>query len=62
MSSCSPPFPETPDVLVHKASTLFLFCPLTDRAEAWIEEHIQLNGSALVWSRSTDSLSTSPKA
>jgi hypothetical protein len=31
----------TPDVLIRNEGTLFLFCPLSDRAEAWIDEHVQ---------------------
>jgi hypothetical protein len=30
-----------PDVLVHDAGTLFSFCPLSPRARAWIDEHVQ---------------------
>jgi hypothetical protein len=30
-----------PDVLVRNEGTLFLFCPLTPRAEEWIDEHVQ---------------------
>jgi hypothetical protein len=31
----------TPDVLVLNDGTLFLFCPLTQQAKDWIEEHVQ---------------------
>ena len=31
----------TPDVLLCNEGTVFLFCPLTPRAEKWIEEHVQ---------------------
>jgi hypothetical protein len=41
-----------PDVLVHNEGTLFLFCPLTARATAWIDEQVQTDalwfGNALV--------------
>lgn len=40
-----------PDVLVHNEGTIFLFCPLTNRAKTWIEEHTSsqmLSGLALV--------------
>ena len=44
--------PVVPDVLVHNAGTLFLFCPFTHRAKAWIEQHVQSDahwlGRALV--------------
>ena len=35
---------EIPDVLVHNEGTLFLFCPLTARAKAWIDEHVAAKG------------------
>ena len=35
---------EIPDVLVHNEGTLFLFCPLTARAKAWIDEHVDQEG------------------
>ena len=42
----------TPDVLVRDAGTLFLFCPMTPRAKAWIAEYVQPDaqwfGNALV--------------
>jgi hypothetical protein len=42
----------TPDLIVRDAGTLFLFCPLTPRAKAWIGEHVQADatwyGDALV--------------
>ena len=42
----------TPELLVRDAGTLFLFCPLTPCARAWIEEHVQPDaqwfGNALV--------------
>ncbi len=42
----------TPDLIVRDAGTLFLFCPLTPRARAWIDEHVQADatwyGNALV--------------
>jgi hypothetical protein len=42
----------TPDVLVQNCGTLFLFCPLTRYAEAWIREYVQADamwyGNALV--------------
>ena len=42
----------TPDVLVRDAGSLFLFCPLTPRAKAWIAEYVQPDalwfGNALV--------------
>ena len=44
--------PITPDVLVHNEGTLFLFCPLTSQAKAWIDQYVQPDalwfGSALV--------------
>jgi hypothetical protein len=30
-----------PDVLVHNEGTIYLFCPLTNHAKTWIEEHVQ---------------------
>ena len=30
-----------PDVLVNNVGTLYTFCPLTLRAEEWIEDHVQ---------------------
>jgi hypothetical protein len=30
-----------PDVLVRDAGTVFTFCPLSPRAKAWIDEHVQ---------------------
>jgi hypothetical protein len=43
---------EVLDLLVHKEGTLFLFCPLTARAKAWIYEHVAEDahwfGAALV--------------
>jgi hypothetical protein len=30
-----------PDVLVYDAGTLFSFCPLSPRARAWIDDHVQ---------------------
>ena len=45
-------FIEIPDVLVHNEGTLFLFCPLTARAKAWVDEHVEKEahwfGAALV--------------
>jgi hypothetical protein len=41
MSKSSQSSKATPDVLVSNAGTIFLFCPLTDRAETWIDEHVQ---------------------
>ncbi len=41
MSSSSPVVPSTPDVLVCNEGTVFLFCPLTSRAKAWIDEYVQ---------------------
>ena len=42
----------TPDVLVRDAGTLFLFCPLTPKAKAFIAEYVQPDtqwfGNALV--------------
>jgi hypothetical protein len=42
----------TPDLIVRDEGTLFLFCPLTPRAKAWIDEHVQADatwyGNALV--------------
>jgi hypothetical protein len=42
----------TPDLIVRDEGTLFLFCPLTPRARAWIDEHVQADatwyGNALV--------------
>jgi hypothetical protein len=42
----------TPDVLIRNEGTLFLFCPLSDRAKAWIDDHVQPDaqwfGTALV--------------
>lgn len=43
----------TPDVLVRNEGTVFVFCPLTERALAWIDENVhtepwQWFGSALV--------------
>jgi len=31
----------TPDVLVCKAGTVFVFCPLTSAAKQWVEENVQ---------------------
>jgi hypothetical protein len=31
----------TPDILVHNEGTIFVFCPLTQRAKQWIDEHVQ---------------------
>ena len=31
----------TPDVLERNEGTVFVFCPLTDRARAWIDESVQ---------------------
>lgn len=39
--SSSPTVPNTPDVLVRNEGTVFLFCPLSVKAKAWIEEHVQ---------------------
>ncbi len=43
---------QRPDVLIRDEGTLFLFCPLTARAKAWIAEHVQSEaqwfGNALV--------------
>jgi hypothetical protein len=33
--------PVTPDVLVANEGTVFLFNPLTSKANEWIEEHVQ---------------------
>jgi len=30
----------TPDILVRNEGTVFVFCPLTQRAKEWIEENI----------------------
>jgi len=43
----------TPDVLERNEGTVFVFCPLTDRARAWIDENVQTEtwqwvGNALV--------------
>jgi len=43
----------TPDVLVRNEGTVFVFCPLTERARAWIDENVQTEpwqwfGNALV--------------
>jgi hypothetical protein len=42
----------TPDLIVRDEGTLFLFRPLTPRAKAWIDEHVQADatwyGDALV--------------
>jgi hypothetical protein len=50
--SVSKYLPDVPDVLVRDAGTLFLFCPLTPRAKAWIAEYVQPDaqwfGNALV--------------
>ena len=32
---------KTPDVLVNNVGTLYTFCPLTLRAQEWIDEHVQ---------------------
>jgi hypothetical protein len=52
MSNSSQVVPNTPDVLVRKEGTVFLFCPLTSRGREWIDEHVQPDaqwfGSALV--------------
>jgi len=41
-----------PDLIVRDEGTLFLFCPLTPRAKAWIDQHVQEDstwyGDALV--------------
>jgi hypothetical protein len=41
-----------PDLIVRDEGTLFLFCPLTPKAKAWIDEHVQPDatwyGNALV--------------
>jgi len=44
---------KTPDLLVRNEGTVFVFCPLTERARAWIDENVQTEawqwfGSALV--------------
>ncbi len=31
----------TPDVLVRNEGTVFLFCPLTERAKNWLEENVE---------------------
>ena len=31
----------TPDVLVRSEGTVFLFCPLTERAKNWLEENVE---------------------
>ena len=31
----------TPDVLVCNEGTVFLFCPLTSQAKAWIDKYVQ---------------------
>jgi hypothetical protein len=31
----------TPDVLVRNEGTVFVFCPLTERAQTWIDENVQ---------------------
>jgi hypothetical protein len=43
----------TPDVLVRNEGTVFVFCPLTDRAKDWLEENVESEswqwfGNALV--------------
>jgi hypothetical protein len=43
----------TPDVLVRNDGTVFVFCPLTDRAKDWLEENVEIEpwqwfGSAFV--------------
>jgi len=30
-----------PDVIVRNAGTLYLFCPMTERARAWIFDNVQ---------------------
>ena len=41
MSSSSQVVPTTPDVLVCNEGTVFLFCPLTSRGKAWIDQYVQ---------------------
>ncbi|MGA9417138.1 MAG: hypothetical protein WBV60_20790 [Terriglobales bacterium] len=41
MSSSSQVVPSTPDILVCNEGTVFLFCPLTNQAKAWIDDHVQ---------------------
>jgi len=52
MSSSSQVVSNTPDVLVCNEGTVFLFCPLTHRSKAWIDEFVQPDaqwfGNALV--------------
>jgi hypothetical protein len=31
----------TPDVLVANVGTLYTFCPLSERAKEWIDQHVQ---------------------
>jgi len=33
--------PVTPDVLVANVGTLYTFCPLSERAKEWIDQHVQ---------------------
>ena len=37
----TPVIETTPDVLVHNAGTVFLFCPLTAEAKQWIADNVQ---------------------
>ncbi len=30
-----------PDVLIRNEGTVFLFCPLTDRAKDWLEDNVE---------------------
>ena len=52
MSSLSQVVPITPNILVQNEGTVFLFCPLTSRGKAWIDEYVQPDalwfGNALV--------------
>jgi hypothetical protein len=52
MRSSSRVIPLAPDVLVHNEGTLFLFCPLTNSAKTWVNQHVdpdaQWFGNALV--------------
>jgi hypothetical protein len=43
----------TPDVLVRNEGSVFVFCPLTERAKDWIEDNVESEswqwfGNALV--------------
>ena len=55
VSSSPSTYTPAPDVLIHDAGTLFSFCPLTERARTWIDEHVvgevQWFGHALIVER-----------